>query len=178
MRALDFGASGIIIPMVNTEREARAAAEAMRYPPNGNRSFGPARRRHPDLATADGDVICMPMIETAEALRNAEGISAVEGVDGLFVGPADLGLSLGLGFDPSLRHPDVLAGIDRVVKAATKYGRFVGTVASDADHAAELFRRGVQFVTLGSDKASIASGALAAMQGLKQAADATALVSP
>jgi 4-hydroxy-2-oxoheptanedioate aldolase len=100
------------------------------------------------------------MIETAQGLRNVEDIAATDGVDGLFVGTADLSLSLGIGLAPTdLR---VLEATSEVVAAARRAGRFTGTLAAGADHAGELLARGVGFVCLGSDKGFIASGAQAA----------------
>lgn len=98
------------------------------------------------------------MIETAEALERVDEIAAVPGVDGLFVGPVDLGLSLGLPLDWSGRHPDVLAAMDRIVVAADKAGVFVGTVSSGADHAKDLVQRGVKFVSLGADVGYLRAG--------------------
>ena len=169
MRALDLGAAGVIVPMVDDAAAARAAAEAMRYPPLGNRSYGPLRHRR-DVESANAEVLCLPMIETAAGLRNVEEIAATPGVDGLFLGPSDLALSLGLGLDPGLAQPEVLAGIDTVVAAARRNGVPVGTVAADAAHARDLLRRGVELVTLGSDKGFVAGGAaqaFAALQGAR-----------
>lgn len=158
MRALDLGASGVIVPMVDDAAQAARAAEAARYPPRGTRSFGPLRNRRA-VGAADADVLCLPMIETAAGLHNVEEIAATPGVDGLFVGPADLALSLGLELDPQLAQPEVTAGIDAVVRAARANGIVVGTVAATAEHARDLVRRGVDLITLGSDKAFVADGA-------------------
>lgn len=165
MRALDLGASGVIVPMVDDAAQAARAAEATRYPPRGTRSFGPLRHRR-DVATADAEVLCLPMIETAAGLDNVEEIAATPGVDGLFLGPADLALSLGLGFDPGLRQPAVTAAVDTLVRVARDHGIVVGTVAADAAHARDLLGRGVRLVTLGSDKAFVATGAQRAFADL------------
>jgi 4-hydroxy-2-oxoheptanedioate aldolase len=159
-KALDLGANGVIVPMVNTAGEARRAASATRYPSRGRRSYGPARRRYPSTDAVNADVLCMPMIETEQGLRNVEDIAATDAVDGLFVGPADLSLSLGIGVAPTdLR---VLEVTSEVVAAARRAGRFTGTLAAGAEHAGELLARGVGFVCLGSDKGFVASGAHAA----------------
>jgi 4-hydroxy-2-oxoheptanedioate aldolase len=102
--------------------------------------------------------VLLVMIETAEALERVDEIAAVPGVDGLFVGPVDLGLSLGLPLDWTGRHPDVLAAIDKIVVAADKAGVFVGTVSSGADHAKDLVQRGVKLVSLGADVGYIRAG--------------------
>jgi 4-hydroxy-2-oxoheptanedioate aldolase len=156
-RALDFGAEGVIVPMVSTATEARRAAAASRYPPDGERSHGPVRRKFASTAAANEDVLCLPMIETAEGLGNVAEIAATDGVDGLFVGPTDLALSLGLGQAPT--DPAVLEASSRVLAAAAGQHRFTGTLAAGEDHAGELLRRGVEFVCLGTDRELLAGAA-------------------
>lgn len=103
-RVLDAGAHGVIIPMVNTVAQAEAAVAACRYAPGGARSFGPAAAslRTADYGAADykgwaaDNVACIPMIETVEAMSNLDAILAVPGIDGVYVGPADLSITLGL----------------------------------------------------------------------------------
>jgi 4-hydroxy-2-oxoheptanedioate aldolase len=98
-KVLDAGAEGVIVPLVNTPQDARAAASACRYPPLGTRSFGPVRAFQAFDGGTDGanaGVLCFPMIETREGLDNAAAICATEGVDGIYVGPFDLALSSGL----------------------------------------------------------------------------------
>jgi 4-hydroxy-2-oxoheptanedioate aldolase len=158
MRVLDVGAAGVIVPMVNTPEEAALAASAMRYPPDGIRSMGPTRGAFTSTAAANSDVVLLVMIETAEALDRVDEIAAVPGVDGLFVGPVDLGLSLGLTLDWTGRHPDVLRAMDTIVAAAERAGVFVGTVSSSADHAKDLVARGVKFVSLGADVGYLRAG--------------------
>src|SRR5690349_4326479 len=99
-RALDFGALGVIVPMVNSADDARAAVRACRYAPVGARSFGPSRGSLADpryFEEANERVLCIPMIETREALEALPQILAVPGVDAIYVGPNDLSLTLGLG---------------------------------------------------------------------------------
>ena len=112
-KALDAGAEGIIVPMVNSVADAQAAARACRYPPEGMRSFGPARRYQAfegGPAGANAGVICLPMIETREALASAAEICAVDGVDGIYVGPFDLALSSGLQAF-STEHEEAIAAV-------------------------------------------------------------------
>ena len=167
MRAVDFGAVGVIVPMIDTEDEAASAAAAMRYPPAGVRSFGPTRAVYPSTDAANEDVICLVMIETKDGLRNMEAIAAVDGVDGLFIGPVDMALSLGHGAPPSLRHPAVDKVIDEAVEVANRHGRFVGTVAAGVDHAADLVARGVRFISVASDKGYLRAGAARDVEALK-----------
>jgi 4-hydroxy-2-oxoheptanedioate aldolase len=159
MRVLDFGAAGVIVPMVNTPQEASLAASAMRYPPDGIRSFGPTRGGYPSTSAANEDVVLLVMIETAEALAQVDQIAATPGVDGLFLGPVDLGLSLGQPLDWTGTDPVVAEATDKVIGAAARAGRFVGTVSFGADHAKDLVQRGVRFLTLGADIGYIRAGA-------------------
>ena len=177
MRVLDFGARGVLVPMVNSAADARMAAAAMRYPPDGIRSFGPTRAAYESVAAANADVVLLVMIETADALDRVDEIAATPGVDGLFVGPVDLGLSLGLPLDWSGSAPEVRDAIDRVVAAATAAGRFAATVSSSRDHAEDLIRRGVSLVTLGADVGYLMAGLAgdgAAMKSLRAGTPARA----
>ena len=158
MRVLDFGATGVIVPMVNTAADAAAAAAAMRYPPAGIRSYGATRNRYASPAEANDDVLLLVMIETAEALANVDEIASTPGVDGLFIGPVDLGLSLGLPLDFTGTAPGILEATDKIVAAAERAGRFAGGVCSGPQHAEELVRRGLAFVALGADVGYIRAG--------------------
>lgn len=157
MRVLDLGAGGVIVPMVSTAEQARIAAQAVHYPPLGIRSFGPVRSYY----SADGaklEPLCFVMIETAEALENLDAIAATPGVHGLFVGPVDLALSLGLGLSLELSD-EVLAAIDKTVAACTKHGIIPGCAALSFDNARELVRRGMKFLPVSSDVAFLRQGA-------------------
>jgi 4-hydroxy-2-oxoheptanedioate aldolase len=158
MRALDVGAAGVIVPMVNSPEEAAVAASALHYPPEGIRSMGPTRGGFVSTATANDDAVLLVMIETAEALDRVDEIASTPGIDGLFVGPVDLGLSLGLPLDWTGTHPDILKAMDTIVAAADRAGVFVGTVSSGADHAKDLVARGVKFVSLGADVGYLRAG--------------------
>lgn len=160
MRAMDLGAVGVIVPMVSTPEQARAAAEATRYPPAGIRSFGPVRSHYSASEGTRPEPLCFVMIETAEALENLDAIAATPGVDGLFVGPVDLALSLGLG--PALVMPDrVLEAIDTVVETCVRHGVIAGCPSLGLHNAKRLSERGVRFITLGSDAGFIRRGAAA-----------------
>jgi 4-hydroxy-2-oxoheptanedioate aldolase len=158
MRALDLGALGVIVPMVSTAAEARAAAAATRYPPEGIRSFGPVRSAYGSTTAANDDVLCLVMIETAEGLANVEEIAATPGVDGLFIGPVDLGLSIGTGADFSGQAPALREAIDAIIAAAEKAGIIAGTLAFSPEQAEDLLERGIRFLTVGSDGAHIMAG--------------------
>jgi 4-hydroxy-2-oxoheptanedioate aldolase len=155
MKAADAGVAGIIIPMIETPEQARAAAVAARYPDRGNRSFGPVRPGLRDTGHANGIVHVYPMIETGSALESVEEIAAVDGVDGLFVGPVDLGLSMGVAAAEAMRHPLVAAGLEASIAAARKHGKLLGTPASGHEHARELLAKGADWVSVGDDRAMV-----------------------
>jgi 4-hydroxy-2-oxoheptanedioate aldolase len=163
MRALDLGAAGVIVPMVSTPEEAARAVAAARYAPTGMRSIGPMRHHivpaGPVYSTeqANRDILVFPMIETVEALGNAEAIAATSGVDGLFLGPFDLALSMGLGL--RAYPPLILDAVDRIASVCAARGLVAGTVSISMDGTEDLYRRGVQLVALGSDLAMITEGA-------------------
>ena len=165
MRALDLGAAGIIVPLVNTPSEAVAAAQAVRYPPAGNRSFGRIRNHY--AADTAPEPLCLVMIETAEALDNLDAIAATPGVDGLFVGPADLGLSLG--FPPGAQVPDgVMAAIGDVVAACRRHGVIPGAASFGPENAKALLELGMRFLTLGADAGFLRRGAAAEVARIKE----------
>ncbi|GAB92334.1 HpcH/HpaI aldolase family protein [Gordonia rhizosphera] len=158
MRALDLGAIGVVVPMVSTPEQARAAADATRYPPLGTRSFGPIRNFY-GVEAASASTTCLVMIETVEGLDNVEAIAATPGVDGLFVGPMDLGLSLGEGLDGATPGNRVVSeAIARIVAAADAHGIFVGVAGMGAEHTEELLKAGVRLVTMGSDIGYLSAG--------------------
>lgn len=158
MRSLDLGAYGVIVPMVSTPEDARRAAAAMRYPPHGIRSFGKVRSYYAAAGEDEPEPLCLVMIETAEALRNLDAIAAMPGVDGLFVGPVDLAISLGQG--PALTMtPEVLAAVGAVIAVCRKHGKISGSATLGGDNARKLVAMGLTFVPLGADTGFIRRGA-------------------
>lgn len=162
-RALDLGPSGIMVPYVNTATEARQAAEAMRYPPQGVRGvarscraagFGQAFDAY--FAEANANLLTIVQIETAEAVRNAEEIAAVEGVDVLFIGPLDLSVSLGI--PQQTAHPDFRAALNRVVAASRRAGKAAGILLPTPEQIAPTIADGFTFIAVGSDGGLVASG--------------------
>lgn len=163
-KLLDAGAEGIIVPMVNTVEEAQAAVAACRYPPAGARSHGPTvvGPRHPDgyPAWAADHVACIPMIETAQALDNVDGILAVPGVDAVYVGPADLSISLGL---PPGNNDDAAAfadALERIVARCTAAGVVPGIHATGALTPRRL-AAGFRMVTVTTDLVALRLGVAA-----------------
>ena len=128
MKTLDAGAEGVIIPMVNSVDEARAAVAACRYAPEGSRSWGPMRARmlNPEYSVESGrDPICAVMIETVQAIGSLEQIlDQVSGLDAVFVGPADLSASMGGPI--GLEEPSVQGVVDDVLKRTTAAGKIAG----------------------------------------------------
>jgi 4-hydroxy-2-oxoheptanedioate aldolase len=157
---LDAGADAVIVPMVNTVEEARRAASAFRYPPAGSRSFGPLRRDLGyDTEAVAARALCLVMIETAAGLENAADICAVDGVDGIYVGPADLSIALGTSW---LQEPKPAVTL-RAIESLRDTCREAGVVASIFAGSGALGRSfgisGFQMVTLGIDSMLVARGA-------------------
>ncbi|WP_281689845.1 aldolase/citrate lyase family protein [Pseudonocardia thermophila] len=158
-RALDLGASGVIVPSLHSLEEARAAAAACRYPPAGNRSLGRvAGSDHPEDR-------CILMIETAGALAAVADIVAEIRPDGIYVGPADLSASLGC--TNSLDDRDFSEAISTVLTACAPHGVPVGVHATDVDTALRFRELGCTLVTCFSDMPSLESAAGAAIGRLK-----------
>nr|WP_194717079.1 aldolase/citrate lyase family protein [Microbacterium sp. CFBP 13617] len=168
-RVLDVGAQNLIVPMVSSADEARAAVAATRYPPQGVRGVGSALARSARwnridgyLAEAAEHVSLTVQIETTAGVAAAAEIAAVEGVDAVFVGPSDLSASMGLLGQQS--HPEVVAAVHAVFAAARDAGTPVGVNAFDPAVAEAYLDAGADFVAVGADVALLAraSEALAA----------------
>lgn len=164
-RVLDAGALGVIIPMVNSREEAEAAVAACRYAPRGRRSFGPVvaatRLGGRYFASADAEVLCIPMIETVDAVERLDDILSVPGIDAIYVGPADLSITLGLPPRPDhtgTEHAEVFdAMLERIVDGCRRHGVVPGIHASSA-LAAARHRQGFRMITAGFDIAPMVAG--------------------
>ncbi len=166
MRALDLGSAGVIVPMVSTPEEARRAASAIRYPPEGIRSFGPVRNYYAASASQQA-ALCFAMIETAEGMANLDEIAAVDGIDGLFVGPVDLALALGLG--PVLDLNDqVFAAISTIADACAKHNKLCASASLSQAYSRKLIDIGVQLIVQGSDLGMIRRGMQEDIKGFQQ----------
>lgn len=170
MRTLDLGARGVIVPMVSTVEEARAAGVAVRYPPRGMRSYGPLRDHYGSIDGANDDVVCLVMVETAEGLAAVEQIAAAPGVDGIFLGPVDLAVSLGLGLDLTLSRPETVEAMTRVVAACEAAGVIAGTLAFNVDQARRWLDLGFRFVSVGGDAGYVRRGATGDVAGIRELA--------
>jgi len=165
-KVLDGGAWGIICPMVNTAAEAKALVSAALYPPKGKRSSGPIRasaygEASPYQTFANDEVLVIPMIETREALDNIDAILAVPGISGIYIGPSDLGFSLGLKPVLDREEPQVLAIYEELLKSTSKRGLFAGIHNSTGAYAARMIAMGFNFVTLANDSGLMARAARA-----------------
>jgi 4-hydroxy-2-oxoheptanedioate aldolase len=174
-RALDFGAEAIIAPMINTPSDARAFAAAAKYPPLGERSWGPQRAMTLQgrsgamdyLREANEGTLTLAMIETPTALANVAEIAATPGIDALFIGPYDLSTSLSAGRAQDLQAPEVERAIDLICEAAVRAGKIPGIYCRDAQRALAMAKRGFRFITIGSDLGFLREGTAAQLKVLK-----------
>lgn len=171
-RVLDYGAHGIMFPRIDTPEEAKAAVAAMRYPPAGvrgvafsNRACGYGSNFRPYLE-GSASLLTIVQIESPTAVKNADAIAAVEGVDVLFVGPSDLSHSLGIlgSFD----HPDFVSAVQRTAQAALSRGKHCGILLPSPADFKRYFDLGYRFVASGSDAVLLNNAARALVQSLQK----------
>jgi 2-keto-3-deoxy-L-rhamnonate aldolase RhmA len=174
-RALDNGARGIVVPHVDTHKQARRIAEAFHYPPDGHRSWGgpPAVYgfQPPGAAEAQAainrEIIVAAMIESPEAVANADDIAAVEGIDVLLIGTSDLTAEMGI--SGQIGHERVAEAYQKVSDACRRRGKFLGMGGVyDRTNAARYIRLGAQFILSGSDHAYVTAGAAARTTFLRE----------
>lgn len=158
---LDIGVQTLLVPMVDSAEQARALVSATRYPPEGVRGVGAAVARASRwgartgyLDEANDEVCLLVQVETATALRNLDEICAVEGVHGVFIGPADLAASMGHRGQPG--HPQVQAAIDDAIRRINASGKAAGTLTGDAALARHYLSLGARFVAVGIDSTLLA----------------------
>ena len=162
-RVLDIGAQSILVPMIENADEARAAVAAMRYPPRGIRGVGGTTRatRWGRIAgypqKAESELCILLQVETVGALDQIEAIAAVDGVDGIFVGPADLHASFG--HVGARHHPEVWTRIEDAIRRIRAAGRAPGFLTSDETDSRRIIEIGGQFVAVGSDASLLATAA-------------------
>lgn len=169
---LDIGAQTLLVPMVETAGQARALVEAMRYPPHGIRGVGSSLARASRwgkvpgyLKEAEAELCLLAQIESTRGLENLEAIAAVEGVDGIFIGPADLGASLGHLGDSG--HAEVQEHIDAVLAVLHKLGKPTGILATDRTRASRYVAAGVNFVAVGVDTSILTRGLADVISGFR-----------
>jgi 2-keto-3-deoxy-L-rhamnonate aldolase RhmA len=165
-RVLDMGAYGVLIPWVNSKREAENAVRACKYPPEGIRGYGPRRAAMLDkdyYKTANTELLVAVQIETLEALDNLDEILSVSGVDACYVGPYDLSSNMGLGIPPRWSDSRYLSALDKVLAAATRHGKAAGmfTTLENIEWALE---KGFRFNTVDDADAFLVRGAQMALE--------------
>jgi 4-hydroxy-2-oxoheptanedioate aldolase len=174
MKALDAGAYGVIIPMVNSKAEAEAAVGACRYAPDGYRSHGPVRAAiygGRDYSTkANEEMLCIVMIETREAIERVEEIVSVPGVDVAYIGPADLSVSLGL--PPASYHeePKYAGAVQKVVDACRKHNVIAGFHGGNPANARARIEQGFRFVEVSSDAEAMVRSVRADLKAMREGA--------
>jgi 4-hydroxy-2-oxoheptanedioate aldolase len=175
MKALDAGAFGVICPMVNNAQQAAAFVSYMRYPPLGQRSFGPTRVSFAAGAEygahANNEMLAFAMIETAEGMTNLSSIAATPGLDGLYVGPADLALGLAQGRLPSgfdREEPEMIAALKEIVAACKTNGIRAALHCGTPDYAARAIAWGFNMTTVSGDSRLLAGAAGASVTKFRQ----------
>ena len=161
-RLLDEGALGIVVPMIDTAEDARAAAAACRLPPRGARSWGWGRASrygadYPDAI--DDEVFVAVQIESQQAVENAEAILSVPGVDGCWVGPADLALSLGMRPSAAATDERHQQALEQVLAACRDTGKIPGLACSSPEEAHRRAEQGFRYLTAASDAGMLVAGA-------------------
>src|SRR5882757_2298475 len=150
-KALDAGIQGVVVPMVSTPEQAREAVAACRYHPAGNRSFGPVRASmvmdSRDMAVVGDSVLCFVMVETREGVERVDEIAATPGLDGIYVGPADLALGLGLPPNLDKEEPEHVAAVARILDACRRHKIIAGIQCGSGKSARKYADKGFQFVT-------------------------------
>lgn len=167
-KALDAVMLGIVVPMIHTPDDAKQAGDAVRFPPRGTRSLGAthATRYGADYTTwADDEILLMVQIESASAIENCDAILADPNVDGCWIGPGDLAVSMGMSAPEAPKgHPDQEAAYLEVLSAARTTGKFSGISCRTGAEAARRIEQGFQFVTCGSDANQLRQAVAADLQ--------------
>jgi 4-hydroxy-2-oxoheptanedioate aldolase len=170
---LDAGARSLLVPMVDTAEQARDLVSMTRYPPHGIRGVGARMARASQfgarsdyIAKAKDEMCLLVQVETAAALGQIEAIAAVEGVDGIFVGPSDLAASMGHTGNPA--HPEVRAAVEDALRRISAAGKPAGIVSFNADDTQRFIDLDTMFVAVGADAAILADGTRALIKRFKK----------
>ena len=170
-RLLDEGVLGIVVPMVHSAADAKAAADACRFPPVGTRSWGWGRASAygNDYSNwIDDQLFLAVQIESIQAVENAEAILATPGVDGCWLGPSDLALSMGIHPSEMFQREEHARAIERTLQACRNTGKIPGFAGSSPEHGVRLAQQGFQFITAASDVGFLLGGASSAVKLLKE----------
>jgi 4-hydroxy-2-oxoheptanedioate aldolase len=177
MKMVDAGAYGVVCPMINTAEQAAELVSYLRYPPLGQRSFGPTRANFSAGANyageANNEILAFAMVETAQAMSNLEDIAATPGLDGIYVGPADLTFSLAQGrlapaFDRE--EPEMIDALKKIVAACKKYGIRCALHCGTPEYAARAISWGYDMTTVSGDSRLLAAAAQASVQRFRELA--------
>lgn len=174
-RLFDAGAAGVIAPMINSRGDAERFASFAKFPPVGERSWGPRAALplsgldlHGYLASANGFAQAIAMIETREALEALDAILGVAGIDGVFIGPADLSIALSNGAKWDPRGPAVIEAANHVIARARVHGKYAGMFCYDGTDAAAMAALGFKLCSVGSDGSLLAAAARAELAAARR----------
>ena len=172
MKMLDAGTCGIIAPMINNKKECERFVSYCRYPPLGQRSFGPMRAQLIHgldyIKNANSEIVTLAMIETQDAVNNLDEILSVENLNGVYIGPADMSIAYGLEPKFDVRKDPVYSNIKLIVKKAKEYGKIAGIHNGTIQYAKEMIALGYQFITISSDFRGMTSFAQDILQEMKE----------
>ncbi|OWV66002.1 hydroxyacid aldolase [Rhizobium sp. N122] len=176
-RLLDAGASGIIAPMINSADDARALVRTTKYPPVGERSWGPSLAlNHTGLSAddylknANALTVAIAMIETRVALDAIDGILGVSGIDGIFIGPSDLSIALSNGDQVAPNAAEIDSAMQHAVARCRAHGKFACAFAADGERAGELLKFGFDLVIAGAETMQLRAGARRAINAARRIA--------
>jgi 4-hydroxy-2-oxoheptanedioate aldolase len=178
MKALDAGAQGVIVPMINSSDEAAQAVRACKYPPDGIRSYGPTRaalgRSDYSPAVANRETVCAVMVETLEGLANLDQIVTTPGVDAVFVGPNDLAVTSGLPPSFMVTEPEREQQIMSVLNACNRHGVIAGIFCGSLEMTAHWRASGYRMLTVASDAMLLRQAAQQVLAKLREESDLSA----
>lgn len=173
-RLADAGAAAIIVPMINSVEDAQKLVAATKYPPIGERSWGPNTvERYTGLygseyfKAANEFTLCFAMFETSSALDNADEILNIDGLDGIFIGPADLSIGLTKGQTVDPLHPAVTETLKQLLEKTKKFGKYMAAFAPTPERAVEHIKQGFELVALTGDAKFLKDGAKQAINQVK-----------
>lgn len=154
-KALDAGVQGVVVPLVSNGADAAKAVAACRYSPKGVRSYGPVRStltmNSRATAVLGDSVLCFVMVETREGVERVDEIAATPGLDGIYIGPADLALGLGLPPDLDKQEPEHVAAVEKILKACRRHGIVPGIQCGSGQAARKMAERGFRLITFSKD---------------------------
>ena len=172
MKMLDAGICGIIAPMINNKEECERFVSYCRYPPLGQRSFGPMRAQlvygSDYFNNANSQIVTLAMIETQEAVNNLDEILSVKNLSGVYIGPADMSIAYGLEPKFDVKEDPVFSNIKLIVKKAKEYGKIAGIHNGTTQYAKEMIALGYQFITISSDYRGMTSFAQNIVKEMKE----------